>query len=368
MKRFFAFVKKEFYHILRDPRTLLILLGMPIIMVVLFGFAINNEIKNAKLAIFDQSDDAATRSITNKLVNSGYFRIEKRLLHRNQIEESFQEGEIKMVVVFEGDFQRALESGKPAHIQLITDATNPNTANTLISYFSNIVRSYQREESHRIRKVPIIITEPRLLFNPELESAFYFVPGVITIILMLVSAMMTSITIAREKEYGNMEILLVSPLQPIVIILGKTIPYILLAFLNAATIILIGYLVFDMPLPGNYFLLIMEILIFILTSLSLGILISTIADDQQTALLISMMGLMLPTILLSGFIFPIESMPEFLQLISNLIPAKWFIIIIKDIMLKGSGFSVVWDESLVLVVMSMVLVGLSIRRFNIRLE
>ena len=207
-----------------------------------------------------------------------------------------------------------------------------------------------------------------MVFNPEIKSVFMFVPGVMTIILMLVSAMMTSISITKEKETGTMEILLVSPLKPYQVIIGKVIPYVFLSIINALVIILLSIFVFKMPVQGSFFLLGLESVLFIITSLSLGILISTISKTQQTAMMISLMGLMLPVILLSGFIFPINSMPLPLQVISNIIPAKWFIIIIKGVMLKGVGLMYVWKETLILLGMTLFFIVLSIRKYKIRLE
>jgi ABC-2 type transport system permease protein len=213
-----------------------------------------------------------------------------------------------------------------------------------------------------------ITTEYKMLFNPGLKSVFMFVPGTITILLMLVSAMMTSISIAREKEMGTMEVLLVSPLKPVQIIVGKVIPYVVLSFINAITILLLAFFVFGMPVEGSLALLLAESLLFIVMALSLGIFISTVARNQQTAMMISMFALMLPTILLSGFIYPIENMPEILQWICNAMPTKWFIIIVKDIMLKGVGMDHVWQETLIIMAMTLIFIGLSVRKFKIRLE
>ena len=368
MKRFLSFVRKEFYHIFRDYRTLLILFGMPVAQILIFGFSITNEIRNAEIAILDKAHDTASRQISEQLLASGYFRLNHRLSSEAQIEEAFQQGEIKLALVFAADFEKNLLSRGSTELQLIADATDPNTASTLTNYVSAIVGTYQQGLQQRGGSLPQINTEVRMLYNPSLEGAFMFVPGLITIILLLIGAMMTSITIAREKEAGTMELLLVSPLRPAVIILGKSIPYILLSVINAATILVIAALVFDMPLQGNLALLVAEIFLYILLSLSLGILISTMANSQQTALLFSLMGLMLPTIILSGFIFPIESMPLPLQKVSNIIPAKWFIIIIQNVMLKGGGLSTVYFETGVMVFMTLLFIGLSIKKFNIRLS
>lgn len=368
MKQFGIFIQKELYHILRDRRTLLILLGMPMVLVLLFGFAITNEIDNARIAVLDYSKGEMSREITDKLAASGYFLIDENLREVDQIEQHFREGKAKMAVVFPAGLQEDMRRNLPAQIQLIADATDPNTATTLINYASAIIGQYVREQSHGQVMPMQISTEVKMLYNPRLKSVFMFVPGVMTVILMLVSAMMTSIAITKEKEMGTMEVLLASPLKPAMIIIGKVIPYILLALANTVVILMLGTFVFGMPVRGSFILLALECLLFVITALALGILISTRTESQQVAMMISLMVLMLPTILLSGFIFPIESMPKVLQVISNIIPAKWFIIILKNIMLKGTGVEFVWKESLILAGMALFFIGASVRNFKIRLE
>ena len=368
MKRFIGFIKKEFYHIFRDRRSLFILFGMPIAQIMLFGFAITNEINNIDIAILNNSKDAITEEIINKITSSSYFSVKKFIQNENEIEGIFKKGNVKAVLNFETDFSKKLTTQNNATVQIITDATDPNTANTISNYVSAIFQNY----SQRINKnseIPYqIIPKNRMVYNQELKSVFMFVPGVMTIILMLVSAMMTSISITREKELGTMEILLVSPLKPFQVIIGKVIPYIFLSVINAIVIIVLSIFVFKMPVQGSLLLLGAESILFIITSLSLGILISTVSATQQTAMMISLMGLMLPVILLSGFIFPITSMPIPLQIISNIIPAKWFIIIVKGIMLKGVGLSFIWKETLILVGMTLFFIVLSTKKYKIRLE
>ena len=368
MKRFIGFIKKEFYHIFRDRRSLFILFGMPIAQIMLFGFAITNEINNVDIAILDKSKDATTQEIINKISSSTYFSIEQNVLNESEIEAIFRKGKIKAVLVFEKDFSKKLIKENNATVQIITDASDPNTANTISNFVSSILQKYQQEINKNIKIAYQIVPETRMIYNPELKSVFMFVPGVMTIILMLVSAMMTSISITREKELGTMEILLVSPLKPFQVIIGKVFPYIFLSIINAVVIVLLSIFIFEMPVQGSFFLLGFESVLFIVNALSLGILISTISETQQTAMMISLMGLMLPVILLSGFIFPITSMPFPLQVLSNVIPAKWFIIIIKGIMLKGVGITLLWKETLVLLMMTVFFIVLSIKKYKIRLE
>ena len=368
MKKFIGFAKKEFYHIFRDRRSLFILFGMPIAQIMLFGFAITNEINNVNVAVLDLSKDVSTNSIVNKISASSYFTVTQLLESQNEVEAIFKKGKVKAVIVFEKDFDQQMRNTGIAKIQLLTDATDPNTANTINNYITSITQNYAKEINQDIQLPFQIVPESRMVFNPEIKSVFMFVPGVMTIILMLVSAMMTSISITKEKEMGTMEILLVSPLKPYQVIIGKVIPYVFLSIINALVIILLSIFIFKMPVQGSYFLLGLESVLFIITSLSLGILISTISETQQTAMMISLMGLMLPVILLSGFIFPINSMPLPLQVISNIIPAKWFIIILKGVMLKGVGLMYVWKETLILLGMTLFFMVLSIRKYKIRLE
>ncbi len=368
MKRFLAFVKKEVQHIVRDTRTMLILFGIPIAQILIFGYVVKNDIEDVKIAVYDQSKDEYTRQLTNKLTSSGYFILNRQLSSIGNIDEIFKEGEVKLVVVYENDFSKKMHNGEKAAVQLIADASDPNRANLITNYSTAIINDFVREEFN-IDKLPIQINvEERMMYNQSLASVFMFVPGTMALILMLVSAMMTSISIAREKELGTMENLLVSPLKPTQIIIGKVTPYVMLSIVNAITILLLGVLVFGLPIRGSLTLLMLESILFITLSLSLGILISTVSPSQQVAMFISLFALMLPTLLLSGFIFPIENMPELLQWLSMIMPPKYFITILKNIMLKGTGLSFVWMETLVLMGMTAFFILLSIKKFKLRLE
>lgn len=368
MKLFWAFVKKEFYHIFRDKQTLLILFGLPIALIMIFGYVVSNEIKDVQIAIFDQSKDAITQKITNKILSSGYFILNMDLDNADEIEAVFRKGKVREVIIFEPDFANNLEKDGIANIQIIADASDVNTANLVVNYTKAIIFDYLKEINAN-KKLPLQI-EPqvRMVYNEELKSSYMFVPGTMALILMLVSAIMTSISIAREKELGTMEVLLVSPLKPLLIILGKVTPYVVLSLINTITIILLGYFVFGVPVKGSVILLIGECMLFILMALSLGILISTVSKTQETAMFVSMFALLLPTILLSGFIFPIKNMPDILQWLSHIVPPKYFIIIIKNIMLKGTGILFVWKETLILFGMMIFFILLSVRKFKIRLE
>jgi ABC-2 type transport system permease protein len=305
MKQFFSFVKKEFHHILRDRRTMLILLGMPIAQIIIFGFALTNEVKNSKIAVLDNSHDIATTSVINEIKASRYFDIVKNLSDYKNIEAEFKTGKIKLVVVFPQNFNEDLQHFNKAQVQLIADASDPNVANTLTNYATAIIMDYQNQITNE-KKLPYTIhTEVRMLYNPQLKGAYSFVPGVMAMVLMLVCTMMTAITIVREKESGTMEVLLVSPVQPLKIVVSKAIPYLLLSIINIMSILLLSVFVLDVPINGSLFLLIAVSILFTLTSLALGLLISSATDSQQTAMFISLVGLFLPTVMLSGFMFPI---------------------------------------------------------------
>jgi ABC-2 type transport system permease protein len=368
MNRFSAFVKKEFFHIFRDPRTLIVLFGIPLVQMLLFGFVITNEIKDTNIAVLDYSKDEVSKKITNKIISSGYFTLDSYLTNDKQIEKIFKRGNVKEVIIFEPHFAEKLERTGKASIQLIGDASDANTANLIVNYTNGIIMDYQRKATVTSNLPLQINQQVRMFYNPELKGVYLFVPGIMALILILVSALLTSISIVREKELGTMEVLLISPLRPFQIIIGKVMPYIALAFIDAVIIIVLGYLVFGLPVKGSIALLLAESLLFIALSLSLGIFISTSTNSQQVAMMLSMMALMLPTILLSGFIFPIENMPWPLQWLSVIIPPKYYITIIKDIMLKGNGIGYVWKETLAMIGMTAFFILLSIKKFTIRLE
>ncbi len=367
MKQFFAFVRKEFYHIFRDRRTMFILLAMPVVQIIIFGFALTNEVKNSKIAIWDQSKDVATASLITQLEASRYFEVEQSINTAKEIESIFQKGEVKLAVILPPHFDEDLRHFNKAQVQLIADASDPNVANTLTNYASAIIIDYQNRITDE-RKLPYTITtEMRMLYNPELKGAYNFVPGVMAMVLLLVCTMMTAITIVREKETGTMEVMLVSPANPLKIVIAKAVPYFLLSAVNISTILLLSVFVLDVPVNGSLVLLVGESLLFTLVSLALGLLISTKAGSQQTALFISLVGLLLPTVMLSGFMFPIENMPLPLRTVSNIVPARWYYSIVKSVMIKGIGLHAVWKETLILSGMLIFFLGLAIKNFKTRL-
>jgi len=369
MKRFLGFVKKEFLHIFRDYRTLIILFGIPAAQILIFGFAVSTDIKNAGVAILDLSKDEITQKLSDKIISSGFFKKTDNLLNYNDIDLVLKKGKTKAVIVFEEKFgSRLMKEGK-ASLSIIADGSEPNVATLVTNYTMAIVNDFNRElNGTAVNNSFLIQPEVKMFYNPNMKSHFMFVPGVITLILILICALMTSVTITREKEFGTMEVLLVSPLKPVQIILGKVTPYFLLSFINVILILIMSWLVFGLPVKGSIALLLLECMLYILMSLSLGILISTVSKTMQQAIFISFIGLMLPTILLSGFIFPIENMPKIYDYVSMVMPPRYFIIIIKSIMIKGTGFFFVWKETLILLFMTLLFIGISVKKFKVRLQ
>jgi len=346
---------------------MLVLIGLPIVQLLIFGFAITSEVRNANIAILDNSKDEITQNIITKIESSQYFDIDRTISTNEQIEKSFKSGRIKLAIVFQPNFQNELSHSNKAQLQIIADATDPNQATTLTNYISSIVMDYQNEMNKQNKLPYTIKTEMRMLYNPQLKGAYTSVPGVMGMILLLISAMMTSIAIVREKELGTMEILLVSPMKPWLVVISKVIPYFIISLINVATILILSVFVLGLPIEGSLFLLIGSTIIYIFCALSLGILISTITETQQAAMLISLLGLMLPVVMLSGYAFPIANMPAILQILSNLVPAKWYIIIVKSVMIKGIGIEQIWKELLILLAMTGTFLLISIKRFKIRL-
>lgn len=367
MKQFISFIRKEFFHIFRDRRTMLILLGMPIVQIILFGFAITTEVKNVRVAVLDPSNDVVTRRIIDRMDASEYFTVIRRLHSPADMEASFGRGEIDMALVFSERFSDKLYTGE-ARVQLVSDATDPNMATMQAGYAANIISSAGQEMLPPGVHAAAIVPQLKLLYNPQMKSAYNFVPGVMGLILMLICAMMTSISIVREKETGTMEVLLVSPVRPIYIVVSKMVPYFVLSCINLAIILLLSVFVLGVPVAGSLAALWLVSLIYIIANLSLGLLISTMAQQQVIALMFSGLLLMMPTMLLSGMVFPIESMPWPLRGISCILPARWYITAVRKLMIQGLPMIYAWKEIVILASMAVVLIGANLKKLNNRLE
>jgi ABC-2 type transport system permease protein len=309
----------------------------------------------------------ASQQLISMISTSKYFNITTSILSDDAIEPAFRKGKVKCAVVFPVGFANDLLNGQVAKVQIIADASDPNTAKTLTNYLTAIIGDYQ-QQLHPVTDFPLrIAVVSRMLYNPTLNGSMNFVPGVIALVLMIICTTLTAVSIVREKEKGTMEILLVSPFNPTYVVLAKAVPYLVLALVDFLIIMLLSVTVLEIPIRGNFLLLFLESMLFIISCLSLGLLISGITRSQQSAMLVSMIGMMLPTLLFTGFIFPLENMPLPLQLFSNVIPSRWYYVIVKAVMLKGLGWGAVWKETLVLLGMTVVLLTVSIKSFKTRL-
>ncbi len=361
-----AFVVKEMRHILRDRQTLTILLLLPMAMVILFGFALRNDVNQVRLAVVDPAPDHATIALQNRFAGNPRFEVVATARTTDVLEPLFRRGDADLALVFAPGFATSIGDGTPARLLLIGDASDPNTGSAMAAYASAVIASYEVEVGamgSRVRIVP----EVRMRFNPTLESVNLFVPGLIALVLTLVTALMTAISLSREKERGTLEILLVSPLHPWQIILGKVMPYLLLALGNVVTALLAAWIVFHVPFRGSITLLLASSVLYSMVGLALGVLVAAVTSSQRAAMLGAVVGTMLPSTLLSGLIFPIASLPGWLRAVTYIVPARWFIVISRGIMLQGTGMVYLWRELAALSVMLVVLLFAAVRRFKPRL-
>jgi len=367
MRQWLAFIRKEFYHVFRDRRTLLILFGLPVVQIILFGFALSSEVKNIGIAVFDNAHDAASEQVTDRIKTSSYFLLKPPVRSYAEIEQRFRDGSIKCTLVFPADFGAALGRGGVVPVQVIADGSDPNTATIVVSYLSAMLAGYARDLLPTHRAPYQIVPQIRFLYNEEQNGSLNFIPGVIALIFMIVSTALTSVSIVREKELGTMEILLVSPLKPLMVLVAKAVPYLLLCIVNLVLILLLSVFLLKVQIQGSLLLLFAESVLFIITCLALGLLISNRTNSQQTAMLISMLGMMLPTMLFTGFMFPLENMPWIFRVISHVVPSRYYYEITKAVMLKGLGFGHVWRETLVLFGMATALLLVALKTFKTRL-
>ena len=352
MKPFFSFVIKETKHILRDKRTMLMLFGMPIVMMLLFGFAVTNDVRNVRIIVVMSNADNATQQVADRLAASEYFTLTKVVATPTEAEKAIRDQKADMAIVFSQDF-----ASKKSGYQLIVDGADPNMAQQWTTYANAVINNTEAKA-----------VNTKLLYNPQMKSTYNFVPAIMGTLLMLVCAMMTSISIVREKEKGTMEVLLVSPTKPLMIIVAKLVPYLVIAFTILSIILLMSSFVLGVPIKGSLVWIYVVSTIYILLALSLGILVSTIAETQLVALLISAMLLMMPVIMLSGMMFPIESMPKILQYISAIVPTRYYISAMRKLMIMGTGIEEIYFEVSILISMLIALMSLALAKFNKRLE
>ena len=355
MKQFVSFVIKEAKHILRDKRTMLILFGMPVVMMLLFGFAITTDVKNVRTVVVTSQMDHQTQQVVERLSQSEYFTITATVRTPQEGERLIRSQKADMAVVFASDF-----ASKTNGLQLIVDGSDPNMAQQWTNYAQQTILSPLTPHHSPL--------STKLLYNPQMKSAYNFVPAIMGMLLMLICAMMTSISIVREKERGTMEVLLVSPVRPLMVIIAKAVPYLILAFVILIVILLMARYVLGVPLAGSLFWIIVVSIIYILLALSLGLLISNVAQTQLVALLLSAMVLLMPVVMLSGMMFPVESMPQILQWIAAVIPPRYYIDAMRKLMIMGVGIGEVMKEVTILVAMTALLLTIALKKFNVRLE
>lgn len=359
---------KEMRHILRDPRSLIIAILMPILMTLIYGYAINLDIKNIKLAILDFDRTSESRELASRFYNSGYFIRTSTIPDVIDPENILKRGEANAVLMIRQGFGKAIVNRTPYELGLTIDGADANVAAATGSYSNVVVRQYLESSLQQAANLPAVVISPQVLYNPDLKSSHFFVPGLIAVILMMISALLTSVTIAREKETGTMEQLLTSPVSPRQIIIGKVLPYIVMAAIDGALVLVFAVFNFGVPFTGSALLLALFGMIYILAALSLGILISTVVATQQLAMMVAQLVTVLPSVMLSGYIFEIKNMPIALQYFSYLIPARYFILVIRGVMLKGSNLTVLWTEALFLALLTLLLLTVASKKFKLKLE
>ena len=367
MKAFLSILQKEFIHIIRDRISLSLVLAMPIALILLFGFTISTDIRNAKISILDQSKDTESKQLIESITASGYFQVVNFLNTEAEIDQDFKHKQIKVAMIIPPRFEESLAVENMANIQIINDVSDINIASILNNYlrsvFNNYITAYNQQNHATENPISIVTT---MQYNPELNSVYMFVPGIITLIMIIITALMSSITLAREKETNTMNMMLITTVKKINIAIGKVIPYMLLSLISTIFILVISVFVFQMPVKGSLGLLLLLCIIFMFTAASFGLLISAVSKTQLDAMMVTMMGLFLPTVLLSGFLFPLDNMPLFFQWLADVFPAKWFILAIKDVMLKGASFMDIGKYLLILTGMSGIMVVFSLSQIDKR--
>ena len=372
--RTWAITRKEFIQLVRDVRTLAVIVVLPVLLLVLYGYAINLDVKHLQTAVVDQDRTSGARDLVRAFSNTEYFDIIRYLDSPAEIDDLIQRGAVKVALVIPRGYARDLAAGRRAKIQVIVDGSNPTTATLAVSYVSGIVQGYSsmvtvmaaaRAGFTRPDLFLPVDSRPRVWYNPELKSTYFIVPGLIAVILMMLSALLTAMTVVRER--GTIEQLVVSPVMPHELMIGKLIPYVVIAFADIVLVTVAGRLLFGVPLRGSVPLLLGLSAVFLVAVLGIGLLVSTISTTQELAMTIALMTTMLPSFLLSGFVFPISNMPRVIQAITYLIPARYFLVIVRGIFLKGVGWAVLWPQVIPLVIFAAATIGAAALRFKKRL-
>lgn len=366
MKKTLAVASKELRQILRDRRSLMILLFVPALFLLLFGYALNFDIRNVRLAVQDNDRSTKSRELVSSFVNSGYFELVGYVDSPKELDRLVDEGKVRAILSIPADFERDLASRTPVPVQVIIDGDNANTAATVVGYARALIGEYNtslREDAAAGQSASVELTsigiEPRIWYNPQLRSTLFLVPGLIAYISMITAVVSTALSVVREKERGTMEQVRMAPLSPLPYIIGKTTPYLVISFVSAIAVIAAAMLLFDLPMRGSWTLLCLSIILFLIGAQAQGLLISTIAQTQQVAFQVALLSSLLPTMILSGFIFPISSMPVAVQAITHIVPARYFLVALRSIVLKGAGLSAFWQDEMALVIFATVAMGLA---------
>lgn len=373
-RRIIAIMKKEFIQIRRDKRSLSILIFLPIFMLVMFGYALTFDVKNIRMAIFDHDRTEASREYIGSLENSGFFLYTIDISNESQVQTLLDNKKVVVVLVIPHGFSADLVSGKETHLQALIDGSNANEATQVLNYLTQIASNYNQQlrtdftDKKGIKIEVPIVPHPRVWYNPELRSSRYLIPGLIVYIMSITSVISTAVSIVREKERKTMEQIKISPALPLEIILGKTIPYLLMSLFASYMILTFGYLLFGATVTGSHIELFFVILLFLIAGLTMGLFISTVAPNQQVAFLASLIVTILPTILLSGFIWPISSMHPILQVISSIMPARYFLDILRSIIIKGTGVSAYWVSLFALSLFTVFIIAATRKKIQTMLE
>jgi ABC-2 type transport system permease protein len=371
MRKTIAVASKELRQILRDRRSLMILLFVPAFFLLLFGYALNFDIRNVRIAVQDQDRSTRSRELVSAFVNSGYFSLVGYVDSPAELDRLVDEGRVHAILSIPSGFDRDLALRKPVIVQVIVDGENANTASTVVGYARALIGEYNTAQMQAFTTIPgsripvaVIGVEPRIWYNPQLRSTLFLVPGLIAYISMITAVVSTALSVVREKERGTMEQVRMAPLSPLPYILGKTLPYLVISFVSAITVIVAAMMLFDLPMRGSWALLCLSITLFLIGAQAQGLLISTIAQTQQVAFQVALLSSLLPTMILSGFIFPISSMPAVVQAITHIVPARYFLVALRSIVLKGAGLSAFWQDELALVIFATVAMGLASLRLR----
>jgi drug efflux transport system permease protein len=374
MRTALAVCSKELRQIARDQRTLLILLFVPAFFLLLYGYALNFDIRHIKLAVQDRDRSTLSRELVSSFVNSSYFDLVGYLDSDSEISRLIDRSEVRAVMSVPSGFERDIRAGQPVTVQVVIDGDNANTATTVMAYSRALIAQYGSEAAVQFAPaaavpgsrlpVPVIGVEPRIWYNPQLRSTLFLVPGLIAYISMITAVVSTALSVVREKERGTMEQVRMAPVNPVSYIVGKTLPYLAISFVSALLIIVSAMVLFDLPMRGSWALLCLAIGLFLVGAQAQGLLISTVASTQQVAFQLALLSSFLPTFILSGFIFPISSMPAVIQYITHVVPARYFLVALRAIVLKGAGITAFWEDMAALAIFATIALGLASLRLK----